>query len=341
MDKPNYTLNDIAAHVGGRVVGNGDRVVRMIAPIQSAEAEDITFCVDKQLASYLGSSSAAIIVDESLLSSCRSDAIVCASPYLAYAKVAQLFNMNKLKESQKPGIAASAVIDQSANVHPSCVIGHHVVIQANVTVGEGTVIHSGSVIGESVVIGDRCHLFANVTVYSRCVLNNDVCIHSGSVIGSEGFGHAKNEMGEWIAIPQLGKVILKNKVEIGANCTIDRGSLTDTIIGEGVIIDNLVQIAHNVVIGDHTAIAACVGIAGTVTIGKRCLIAGQVGISGHLTITDDVTLLAKSQVTKSIKKAGIYSSVVGCQERSEWNKNSARLRNLDKIIRKLQSEEVS
>jgi UDP-3-O-[3-hydroxymyristoyl] glucosamine N-acyltransferase len=338
MDTKSFSLQQIAECIQGEVVGNEDRIVDGIAPIQSAESSQITFYVDRAYSDSLKHSKAPVILHKDALPLCQTDAIVCDLPYLAYAQVAQLFNPIHRK---KAGIDRSAVIAKTARIASNCYIGPNVVIGEHVSIGENSIIHAGCIIGDQCGIGSNCQLMANVTVYHNCHLSNRVLIHSGTVIGSDGFGHALDNTGTWVSIPQLGRVLLHDDVEIGANCSLDRGSLTDTVIEKGVIIDNLVQIAHNVTIGEHTAIAGCVGVSGSVTIGKRCRIGGQVGIVGHLSIADDVTLLAKAQVTKTIKQPGTYSSIIGCQERTQWNKNSVRLHHLDRIIKKLLRLEAS
>ncbi len=292
MNNKKLTLKYIAHHVNGTVVGNSDRVVTALAPIQSAGKSDITFHASGQYNDLLAECQACVILHEKALPLCHSDAIVCENPYLAYAKVAQIFKHEVGKQS---GIAKTAVIHPSAVIGSDCYIGENVVVGENARIGKGCVILAGCCIGDHCEIGDYCQFMANVTLYHHCILKHHVLVHSGTVIGSDGFGHAQDQDNRWIAIPQLGRVFIHDHVEIGANCTIDRGSLTDTIIYEGVVIDNLVQIAHNVIIGKNTAIAACVGISGSVEIGQCCRIAGQVGIAGHLRIADDVTLLAKSR----------------------------------------------
>jgi UDP-3-O-[3-hydroxymyristoyl] glucosamine N-acyltransferase len=336
MIENKYTLREIADRIGARLVGNDSRVVTAIAPIQTASEEAITFHIDQRYNHFLSATKAVVIIHETALPLCHTDALVCESPYLAYAIVARMFSAVANRSAM---IDKSAVVHSSAWVHPSCHVAANVVIGENVKIAEGSVIEAGCVIGDNCKIGKACHFMANVTLYHDCVIHDHVLVHSGTVIGSDGFGHAQDKNNHWIAIPQLGGVLIEDHVEIGANCTIDRGSFMDTVIGSGVVIDNLVQIAHNVKIGKHTAIAACVGISGSVEIGSYCRIAGQVGIAGHLRITDHVTLMAKSQVTKSLLKPGVYSSIIGCQERSVWNKNSARLRHLDRLMRRLLHKE--
>ncbi len=335
MAVKHYTLAEIAKFVGGKVVGDEKRVIEGLAPLDSATSSQLSFHIGKAYDVYLSHTQSVVMLHKDSLPLCQSDAILCDSPYLAFAQAANLF---------KPSISVHAGAHSSANIHPSstvpesCSIGAHVSIAADVVLGENCIVYPGCVIGERSRVGDRCKFMPNVTIYHDCQLGDDVLIQSGAVIGSEGFGHAQNKQKHWVLIPQLGGVIIRNKAEIGANTTIDRGALNHTIIGEGVIIDNLVQIAHNVEVGDHTAIAACVGISGSVVIGKHCQIAGQVGIAGHLSITDNVVLLARCAVTKSITKPGIYSGILGCQERMTWNKNAARFRQLDRLLDKLLSK---
>ncbi len=338
MTTKSYTLAEIAKYVSGELKGDPQRVVTGIMSIVKANQDHITFHVGATYDSYLSTTQAAVILSADAQALCQSDVIICESPYLAYAKVAHMFMPDSVMDE---GTHPSAQIDPSASIDKSCKIGANVVIGPDVVVREGCTIEAGTVIAGHCQIGKGCQLMANVTLYRDCLIDDEVTIHSGAVIGSEGFGHAEDANQHWVLIPQLGRVVIGRKAEIGANTTIDRGALDDTVIGEGVVIDNLVQIAHNVVIGDHTAIAACVGISGSVTIGKHCKIAGQVGIVGHLTITDHVILLARCVVTKSITKPGVYSGSIGCQERREWNKNAVIFRQLHKFFARLKTEETA
>jgi UDP-3-O-[3-hydroxymyristoyl] glucosamine N-acyltransferase len=248
--------------------------------------------------------------------------IVTADPYVYFARVAQLFS---------PPEASPA------GVHPAAVVAP--AVPASASIGPGTTIDAGARIGENVVIGDGSRLYANVSIYHACVIGRNCIVHSGAVIGADGFGFARERDGRWIKIPQTGRVVIGDDVEVGANTTIDRGALDDTVIGNGVKLDNQIQIAHNVRIGDHTAIAGCVGIAGSTTIGARCMIGGQAGIIGHLSITDDVVVSAGTLVTKSIRRPGVYTGNLPVQTHPDWVKNFAHLRHLDDMAARIRALE--
>jgi UDP-3-O-[3-hydroxymyristoyl] glucosamine N-acyltransferase len=253
------------------------------------------------------------------------------NPYLGFAKVAAFFDPAPLA---KPGIAKTAVIDSTVQIPATASIGHHVVIEPGVTIGEHVVIGPGCVIGASAVLGENSILKANVTLYHHVIVGKRCVIHSGAVIGSDGFGNAQDQ-GKWIKIPQLGTVLIEDDVEIGANTTIDRGALGNTQIKQGAKLDNLIQIAHNVIIGEHTAIAAGVGIAGSVTIGKYCMIGGSCGIAGHLQIADKVYLAGMTGVAKSIEKSGYYGSAIPAKEAKDWARGVAHFYRMGKYVERI------
>ena len=261
--------------------------------------------------------------------------MICADPYLAYSMLSHLFD--KSREKVGLGIHKSAVIAPTAMLSESVSIGPNVVIEEGAVIGNHVVIGANCVVGENTTIGDNSRLYAQVVLYSHVTLGARVTIHSGSVIGADGFGFANRE-GRWHKIAQLGGVTVGDDVDIGASTTIDRGALEDTVIGQGVIIDNQVQIAHNVRIGDHTAIAGCVGIAGSTTVGRYCTIAGAVGIAGHLTLCDHTHVTMQSQVTRSIKEPGSYSSGTGILPTVEWRKAAVYFRQLDSWRKRLKEK---
>jgi UDP-3-O-[3-hydroxymyristoyl] glucosamine N-acyltransferase len=303
-----YTLADIterfSLQLSGRsgIAVSGNVYVDGLATLSSACESQLSFFTNIAYREQLQKTrAAAVILKESAVEDCPVPCLVADNPYLAYAKISALFDVLPVPVS---GIHPSAVIDPSANIASSASIGPQCVIAAHVFIGEGVVINAGCVIGEGSVIAARGYLHSRVTIYHG-VKGEDVVIHSGAVIGSDGFGFAPDfsaHGGGWCKIHQFGGVVIGNRVEIGANTCIDRGALDDTVIGDGVIIDNLVQIAHNVKIGNNTAIAACSGIAGSTEIGQNCTIAGAVGIVGHLKIADRVHITAKSLVTGSINE---------------------------------------
>jgi len=238
----------------------------------------------------------------------------------------------------EPGIDKSAQVDDTAQIADSAYIGPNVVIEADVVIGAECVINAGCVIGRESVIGKASYLYANVTVYHGCSIGEYCILHGASVIGSDGFGFELDE-GEWLKIPQVGGVVIGNKVEIGACSVVDRGALNDTVIEDGVKLDNHVQIAHNVYVGEHTLMSRGVGIAGSTRIGKNCLFAGMVGVRDHVEIVDDVTVTAMSLVTKSLKKPGSYSSNTPIDETRAWRKNSTRFKQLDSMARRIRKLE--
>jgi len=327
-----YTLAELAKHVGGSLGSGHGCIVSGVATLQSAGQGDISFLANSHYKKYLETSKAtAIILSEQDGEHCLTHTIICANPYLAYARIATLLHPDNTEQS---GQHASAMVADDAAVDVTASIGANCVIESGAKVGARVRIEHGSVIGRDVKIGDDSRIMANVTVYNGCQFGQRCLIHSGVVIGADGFGIAHSPEG-WVKVPQLGRVIIGDDVEVGANTTIDRGALEDTVIGNGVKLDNQIQVAHNVKIGDHTVAAACSGIAGSTSIGSNCVIAGGVGIAGHLTIVDGVTITAMSLVTKSIAEAGVYSSGWSAQPQSNWQRQVAGLRRIPNIIRRL------
>jgi len=327
-----YTLAYLAEQVGGTLQGDGNILITGIASLDGAKLGQISFLDNPSYKPYLATTNAsAIILAPQYAAECPKPALLVSDPYLTYAKIAELFAG---KAVVKSGIHPTASIDPSAKIATSAAIGAFCVIGPQVVIGENTCIEAQCYLGENVSIGANCSLAPRVTIYKNTSVGQNVIIHSGTTIASDGFGYA-NDKGEWHKIPQLGGVIIGDDVEIGANTCIDRGALSNTIIGKGVKLDNLVQIAHNAVIGDHTAIAALVAIAGSTKIGKYCMIGGCSAVSGHLEIADKVYLTGKSMVTHSIKQPGVYSSCTGIQANKDWHKSVARFRQLDKIARKV------
>jgi UDP-3-O-[3-hydroxymyristoyl] glucosamine N-acyltransferase len=262
---------------------------------------------------------------------CPVHALVVKDPYLAFVKALRYLNPEPVNQA---GIDSTAVISPSATLHSGVSVGAHAVIGAGVVIEENVHIGAGCVIEQNVRIGKNSRLVANITVCRNVRIGASVLIHPGVVIGADGFGIA-NEAGRWLKIPQTGSVIIGDDVEIGANTTIDRGAIEDTVIGEGVKIDNQVQVGHNCIIGAHTAIAGCAALAGSVTIGKRCMIGGATAIAGHIEIADDVIITGLSGVTNSIKQAGMYSGAMTTTDNLTWRKNMARIRNLDDLARRV------
>lgn len=327
-----FTLAELAQHIGAELVGDPHYQIAELATLQSAGPSHLSFIANPAYKKYLTDSQAgAVIISRELVDSFSGNKLIVANPYLAYAQLTPHFNQY---------LQAQVGIHPSAVIGKNCVLGKDVCIYANaviddgVVLGDNVVIGQGSFVGEDTVIGSGTKLYANVTIYHAITIGKDCVFHSGCVIGADGFGFSPSPQG-WIKIHQLGSVIIGDRVDIGANTTIDRGALDNTLIGDGVIIDNLVQIGHNVRLGKNTAIAANVGIAGSTTIGENCTIAGAAGVAGHLTLADNVLITAMSMITSSITEPGSYSSGVPQAPTKDWRKNAARFRNLDALADRL------
>lgn len=326
-------LDQIVARLGGELVGAGDTVISRIAPLESAGPGELAFLANPKYRHHLATTRAVVIMAPPAADGLTA-AILTAQPYLYYARVAQLLNPPPAPE---PGIHSSAVVE--GEVAASASIGPNVWIGAAAAIGEGVVIAANCSIGAGVRIGDDSRLAANVAIYPGSRLGARCLVHSGAVIGADGFGFAREADGAWVKIPQVGRVLIGDDVEIGAGTTIDRGALGDTVIADGVKLDNQIQIAHNVQIGAHTAIAGCVGIAGSTVIGARCTLGGAAMIIGHLRIADDVSVTAGTLVAKSILKAGTYCGGVPFLEHGDWLRNFSRLRHLDAMADKIRALE--
>ena len=328
------TLGELSRVSGARLEGDADCKISSVNTLMLAKEGEISFLSNRHYAHQLPQTNAsAVILSEEDFNNCPTNSLVSETPYLAYAKIA-----NHLYPSTKlPGyIDESAVFGAECNIDDSSSISANVVVGNNVVVRAGTYIGPGCVIEDNVEIGENTSLVANVTLCHDVVIGKNVILHPGVVIGADGFGLAQ-EKDQWIKIPQIGSVKIGDNVEVGANSTIDRGAIGDTIIGPGVKIDNQVQIGHNVEIGENTAIAGCTAIAGSAIIGKRCMIAGAVAINGHIEIADDVIITAMSGVPNSINSPGVYSSGIPVTENRIWRRNIIRFKKLDETIKKLMS----
>ena len=334
MKQVNYRLADIVARFGGRVLGDDATTVNQVATLDKAQDGQITFLASGKYRAQLASTRAgAVILGTADGEATQIPRIVCDNPYAYFAKVSALLNP---VPQGVPGIHASAVIGDDAQIDPSAQIAAHVVIGTGSCIGSGCVIMEGCSIGDNVTIGADSRLYPRVVVYHDCILGNRLIAHSGVVIGGDGFGIAM-EAGRWIKIPQIGRVLIGDDVEIGANTTIDRGALDDTVIEDGVKLDNQIQVAHNVRIGAHTAIAGCVGIAGSTSIGRYCRIGGSAGILGHLQIADHVEISSFTLVGKSIREAGSYTGIFPFSKYEDWRKNASHLRHLDTLADKIKT----
>lgn len=325
-------LSELARAIGAELhADNGTVDIVSVASLKQATTGDVSFLSNGYYKSLLTETQAtAIILSEQFLADCPVSALVVKDPYVAYAQAVELINP---RAKSPAGIHATMVMGESVDIAADVSIAANCVMGSNVRIGAGVEIGPSCVIGDHVSINDNTRLVANVTICSNVRIGARAIIHPGVVIGADGFGLAWDQ-DHWLKVPQIGGVSIGDDVEIGANTTIDRGALDDTILGNDVKLDNQIQIAHNVVIGDHSAIAGCVGIAGSAQIGKYCRIGGSAGILGHLEIVDHVTVTAMSLVSRSITQAGEYSSSMPVQPKGLWQRNNARLRRLDKMIRR-------
>ncbi len=329
-------LGQLAEFLGATLRGDAEKQITGLATLQEAGPAQLSFLANPQYRKFLPDSQAgAVLLKAADAEGHEGDALLVPDPYLAYARISHLFD-------PKPKAVAG--------IHPSAVVSADAVVDATASIGPFAVIESGAIIGAGVTVGAHCFIGARcvvgaggwlaprVTLYHDVRIGQRVVIQSGAVLGGEGFGFA-NEKGVWQKIAQIGGVTLGDDVEIGVNTAIDRGALADTVIGNGVKLDNQIQIAHNVQIGDHTAMAACVGISGSAKIGKHCMLAGGVGLVGHIEICDNVFVTGMTMVTRSITEPGSYSSGTAMQPAAEWRKSAARIRQLDDIYKRLQQAE--
>lgn len=337
-------LKELVESLGGQLIGDADTQVSGIAPLSDATASQITFLSNPKFRPLVSQTQAAAVIlsaadDAAVGADYRGARIVAANPYAYFARVAQLFAARNAVPVVA-GIHPAASVDPAAQVAASACIGPNVVIGSGAVIGENVRIDAGCVIGAGARIGAGSYLYPNVTVYHACEIGQRAIIHSGVVIGADGFGFA-NDGGTWVKIPQTGRVLIGDDVEIGANTTIDRGALADTVIEEGVKLDNQIQIAHNCHIGAHTAIAACAGIAGSARIGKYCSIGGAAMIHGHITIADHVHVSAGTLALRSISEPGQYTGFYPIAKHGDWEKSAALVRNLNTMREKIRSLEKS
>ena len=331
-----WTLETIAQRVAGTVQGQSDYVIEGLATLKSAQAQQLSFLANPLYRPALATTQAgAVLLRAEDAQDYQGQAIIVANPYAAYAQLTHYFDRTP---KGVVGIHTQAVVSDSAHIDPTASIAACAVIADEVTIGAGTIIEAGAIIGVRVQIGKNCRIRANAVIHHDCVLGDRVTIHSGAVIGDDGFGFAPHQ-GRWHKIAQIGRVVLHNDVDIGCNTTIDRGALDDTVIYEGAIIDNQVQIAHNVEIGAHTVIAACCGISGSSKIGAYCVLAGGVGLVGHIELCDNVQVTGMTMITKSITKAGSYSSVTAFDSTENWKKMAVRLKKIDEMAKRLRELE--
>jgi len=330
------SLGELATQFGSELVGDPSRTVSRVASLRDASADAISFLSNPSLRDELKSTSAgAVIVSKDDAESCPSDVLIASDPYLMYARVARVLHPEPTFE---PGVNKLAFIDSSARIAASACIAASAVVGEGSTIGENVYIGPGSVVGPRCSVGDSTRLIANVTLVQDTNIGERCVVHPGVVIASQGFGNAMSDDG-WVSIPQIGGVLIGNDVEIGANTTIDRGAIGDTVIENGVRLDNLIQIGHNVRIGEHTAMAAQTGISGSTTIGKRCMFAGRSGTFGHISVCDGAVIGAAAVVSKNVTEPGLYSGFLPAQSDRSWKRNAARFRRLDGIVRRISALE--
>jgi len=332
-----YRLSELAEKLDGVIQGS-DGTIFGLNTLEKATQEQLSFLANPRYVSQLTSTSAgAVLVTPEMADQVTGTALIVDSPYMAFAKVSQLFDWRLDDEFE--GVHPSAFVHASATIGSNVTVGAGVVVDANVTLEDNCIIGPNCVIQAGSIVGQSSRLEANVTLYPDVVLGQNCLVHSGAVIGADGFGFAPSKQG-WVKICQLGGVRIGHSVEIGANTTIDRGALDHTYIGDGVKLDNHIQIAHNVVIGEQTAIAGCTAVAGSTKIGRHCTIAGHCGITGHLTIADHTHITAMSLISKSITASGqAFSSGTGQEKHSDWKRNVVRFRQLDDMARRLKQLE--
>lgn len=331
-----YRLSDIVRRFGGEVLGDADVRITQVATLDAAGPGQISFLANRRYRKQLEQTRAdAVIVAAHDADATQRPRIVCDDPYTYFARVSALLNP---PSAVSPGIHPLAAVHPSARIAASAAIGPFVSIGAGAEVGEGSSVEAGCALGENARIGRDCRLYSNVSVYHDCLIGDRVILHSGAVIGADGFGLAWDN-GRWKKIPQIGRVILGDDVEVGANTTIDRGALDDTVLEEGVKLDNQIQIGHNCKIGAHTAMAGCAGIAGSTRVGRYCRIGGGAIIAGHLEIADRVEIAGGAAVPKSILEPGTYSSFLPAAPHRDWLRTAAHIRHLDALVERVRALE--
>nr|WP_175801037.1 UDP-3-O-(3-hydroxymyristoyl)glucosamine N-acyltransferase [Burkholderia anthina] len=353
------TLEELVKRFGGEIAGDAQCKVSSLAPLDQAGPQQLAFLANpKYLSQVEATRAGAVLIAPKDLEKLRAatdgprqagprNFIVTPNPYAYFARVAQMF-IDLATPQRAAGVHPSATIDPAAKVAASAVVGPHVTVEAGAVIEDGVQLDANVFVGRGTTIGANSHLYPNASVYHGCKIGPRAIIHSGAVIGSDGFGFAPDFVGDgdartgsWVKIPQVGGVSIGPDVEIGANTTIDRGAMADTVIEECVKIDNLVQIGHNCRIGAYTVIAGNAGIAGSTTIGRHCMIGGAAGIAGHVTLGDYVIITAKSGVSKSLPKAGIYTSAFPAVDHGDWNRSAALVRNLDKLRDRIKALETA
>lgn len=330
--KHRYTLSEIVEALGGTVDGDPLTKIERVGSLTSAQSNQIAFVSsDKYLKLIDQCKASAFVLKQAHASYTDKPKIIVDNPYAYFAKISSFLNP---KPKTPLGISDKAFISDSATVPASCSIGHHVVIADDVVLGEHVTIKDGSIIEQAVKLGDHTIIESNVTIKYETEIGRHCHIYSGAIIGSEGFGYAEED-GRWLKIPQVGRVVIHDHVDVGANTTIDRGALDDTVIEEGVKLDNLIQIGHNCTIGAHTVIAGCTGIAGSAKIGRHCKIGGAAMILGHLDIVDHVTVSPGSMITRSLLEPNTYTALMPFQRHKDWLHTASSIKKIDQLVQKV------
>ncbi|KPK06012.1 MAG: UDP-3-O-(3-hydroxymyristoyl) glucosamine N-acyltransferase [Betaproteobacteria bacterium SG8_39] len=329
------TLSEIVAQLGGRVVGSADCRISQVGSLARATGEQISFVAHRRhLAELAKTRAGAVVLPTAFERDTTLPRIVADDPYLYFARVSRLLNPTP---ACVPGVDPAASVHPLARVSPSARIESGARVGARAEIGERAWIGAGCHVGEEARLGEDSRLYPTAVVYDRCVIGARVVLHAGVVIGADGFGYARDGQ-RWVAIPQIGRVLLGDDVEVGANTTIDRGAMDDTVIEEGVKLDNQIHVAHNVRIGAHTAIAACVGIAGSAIIGRNCEIGGAAMIHGHIRIADGSRISPGTLVSRSVR-SGTYTGIYPFDDHASWIRNAAGLRRLSTLIERVRALE--
>lgn len=334
-----HTLAQIADHVGGRVVGDESQTITGLGSLASARSGQISHLSNPAYVKQLPDTQAsAVLLKEAHAEACPCDAVIVDDPYLAFARVSQLFAPPL---SQQAGVHPSAVVDPSTQVEAGASIGPNVVIGADTEIAADVVIMANSVVGARCRLGEKTVLRANVTLYDDVRLGARCTIHSGAVLGADGFGFTPDEKGHWQAIAQLGGVEIGDDVSVGAGTCIDRGAIEDTIIEDGVQIDNHVQIGHNCRVGAHSLLCGMVGFAGSTTVGKHCVFGGRAGAGGDhpVNVCDGVMVTSCTVLSQSVDKPGVYSGSMLFEEHGKWRRNALRMGSLDDLFKRVRKLE--
>jgi len=330
------TLGELATQFGCQLAGDPGVAISQVATLSSGQEGAISFFANSSYADALASTAAsAVILKESDLDKCPVPALISSNPYLTFARVAHVLYPDPVMIA---GVHASACVADTAELAETAHIAANAFIDADCDIGEHVYVGPGVVVGPRCRIGDHTRLLANCTLVQDVTIGVRGIVHSGAVVGSDGFGNAMSDQG-WVKVKQVGGVRIGDDVEIGANTTVDRGAIGDTVLGNGVRLDNLVQIAHNVCVGDHTAMAAMTGIAGSTTIGSRCMFGGQSGTVGHITLCDDVIVSGCTMVSKDISEPGVYTGSFPAEKDKNWKRNAARFRRSEDIVNRIKALE--